>query len=138
MEIPDKTMTSILDAYHQCRTQFGPAKELYSDGEGALNNDTAKAALNARVDELRMRARRQRATTTEAKNDELRHLLRAMETELRRLDILVVHTTTARIPVGRQCMHLLRCGVSMPCFVWTVACSGSEQPTEMSGHSREQ
>eukprot|EP00959_Pyramimonas_sp_CCMP1952_P327616 6858540-Pyramimonas_sp.AAC.1 len=24
--IPDKTMTSILDAYHQCWMQFGPAK----------------------------------------------------------------------------------------------------------------
>eukprot|EP00959_Pyramimonas_sp_CCMP1952_P070560 1473763-Pyramimonas_sp.AAC.1 len=35
-------MTSILDAYHQSWMQFGPAKVLYSDGEGALNNDTAK------------------------------------------------------------------------------------------------
>eukprot|EP00959_Pyramimonas_sp_CCMP1952_P147547 3087626-Pyramimonas_sp.AAC.1 len=43
MEIPDNTMTSILDAYHQCWVQFGPARVLYSDGEGALNNDTAKA-----------------------------------------------------------------------------------------------
>eukprot|EP00959_Pyramimonas_sp_CCMP1952_P102184 2137523-Pyramimonas_sp.AAC.1 len=42
IEIPD-TMTSILDANHQCWVQFGPAKVLYSDGEGALNNDTAKA-----------------------------------------------------------------------------------------------
>eukprot|EP00959_Pyramimonas_sp_CCMP1952_P152082 3181990-Pyramimonas_sp.AAC.1 len=41
--IPDKTMTSILNAYHQCWMQFGYAEVLYSDGEGALNNDTAKA-----------------------------------------------------------------------------------------------
>eukprot|EP00959_Pyramimonas_sp_CCMP1952_P327278 6851488-Pyramimonas_sp.AAC.1 len=26
MELPDKTMTIILDAYHQCWMQFGPAK----------------------------------------------------------------------------------------------------------------
>eukprot|EP00959_Pyramimonas_sp_CCMP1952_P228522 4777593-Pyramimonas_sp.AAC.1 len=26
MDIPDKTMTSILDARHQCWMQFGPAK----------------------------------------------------------------------------------------------------------------
>eukprot|EP00959_Pyramimonas_sp_CCMP1952_P085032 1777940-Pyramimonas_sp.AAC.1 len=43
IEIPGKTMTSIPDACHQCWMQFGPAKVLYSDGEGALNNDTAKA-----------------------------------------------------------------------------------------------
>eukprot|EP00959_Pyramimonas_sp_CCMP1952_P010401 217790-Pyramimonas_sp.AAC.1 len=47
MEIPDKTMTSIQGAYHQCWMQFGPAKVLYLDGEGALNNDTAKAVLKA-------------------------------------------------------------------------------------------
>eukprot|EP00959_Pyramimonas_sp_CCMP1952_P080833 1688670-Pyramimonas_sp.AAC.1 len=48
IQIPDKTMTSILDAYHQCWVQFGPAKALYSYGEDALNNDTAKAVLKAR------------------------------------------------------------------------------------------
>eukprot|EP00959_Pyramimonas_sp_CCMP1952_P457462 9474973-Pyramimonas_sp.AAC.1 len=68
MEIPDQTMTSILDAYHQCRMQFGPAKVLYSDGEGALNNDTAKAVLKARGIELKIRARGQHATTIEARN----------------------------------------------------------------------
>eukprot|EP00959_Pyramimonas_sp_CCMP1952_P042634 891514-Pyramimonas_sp.AAC.1 len=26
IEIPDNTMTRILDAYHQCRMQLGPAK----------------------------------------------------------------------------------------------------------------
>eukprot|EP00959_Pyramimonas_sp_CCMP1952_P164591 3440696-Pyramimonas_sp.AAC.1 len=43
IEIPDKTMTSILDAYHPCWMQFGAAKVFYSDGDGALNNDSAKA-----------------------------------------------------------------------------------------------
>eukprot|EP00959_Pyramimonas_sp_CCMP1952_P298779 6249442-Pyramimonas_sp.AAC.1 len=82
MEIPDKSMTTILDAYHQCWMQFGPAKVLYSDGEGALNNDTAKAALKAKGAELRIRARGQHGTTIEARNGVLRHLLHAMEAEL--------------------------------------------------------
>eukprot|EP00959_Pyramimonas_sp_CCMP1952_P015803 334173-Pyramimonas_sp.AAC.1 len=41
IEIPGKTMTSILDACHHCGMQLGPAKVFYSDGEGALNDDTA-------------------------------------------------------------------------------------------------
>eukprot|EP00959_Pyramimonas_sp_CCMP1952_P289502 6055244-Pyramimonas_sp.AAC.1 len=40
--------------------QLGPAR-LYSDGEGALNGDTAKAVLQTRGAELRIRARGQRA-----------------------------------------------------------------------------
>eukprot|EP00959_Pyramimonas_sp_CCMP1952_P147149 3079875-Pyramimonas_sp.AAC.1 len=54
--IPYKTVASILDPYHQCWMQFGLAKVLYSDGEGALNNDTAKAVLQAKGNELRIRA----------------------------------------------------------------------------------
>ena len=46
-EIPDKTMHTVLDAYHTTWMQHGPAKILYSDGEGALNNDTAKAILKS-------------------------------------------------------------------------------------------
>eukprot|EP00959_Pyramimonas_sp_CCMP1952_P202516 4235073-Pyramimonas_sp.AAC.1 len=75
-------MTSILDAYHQCRMQLGPAKVLYSDGEGALNNDTAKAVLKAKGTELRIRARGQHATTIEARNGVLRHLLHVIVAEL--------------------------------------------------------
>eukprot|EP00959_Pyramimonas_sp_CCMP1952_P187163 3913889-Pyramimonas_sp.AAC.1 len=48
-------------------TTFGPAKVLYSDGEGALK-DTAQAALRAEGAELRMRARGQRATTIETRS----------------------------------------------------------------------
>eukprot|EP00959_Pyramimonas_sp_CCMP1952_P318390 6662343-Pyramimonas_sp.AAC.1 len=59
--------------------QFGPAKVLCSHGEGALNNDTAKAAKGI---ELRIRARGQHATSIEARNGILRHLLHAMEAEL--------------------------------------------------------
>eukprot|EP00959_Pyramimonas_sp_CCMP1952_P252589 5277467-Pyramimonas_sp.AAC.1 len=73
MEIPGKTMTTILDAYHQCWMQIGPAEVFYFDGEGALNNGTAKAVLKAKGTELRTRARGQHATTTEARNGILRH-----------------------------------------------------------------
>eukprot|EP00959_Pyramimonas_sp_CCMP1952_P012139 256199-Pyramimonas_sp.AAC.1 len=87
MEMPEKTMTSILDAYHPCWMQLGPAKVLYSDGEGALNNDTAQAVLKARGTELRTRARGQRATTIKVRNGILCHSFHAMEAELKRLDI---------------------------------------------------
>eukprot|EP00959_Pyramimonas_sp_CCMP1952_P040294 842697-Pyramimonas_sp.AAC.1 len=56
VEIPDKTMKSILDAYYQCWMQIRPAKVLDSDEEGALNNDTAKAVFEAKGIELRIRA----------------------------------------------------------------------------------
>ena len=85
-------MTQVLNAYHQCWMQFGPAKVLYSDGEGALNNDTANAVLKAKGSELRIRARGQHATTIEARNGILRHLLHVMEAELQRLDIPLVFT----------------------------------------------
>eukprot|EP00959_Pyramimonas_sp_CCMP1952_P296061 6192937-Pyramimonas_sp.AAC.1 len=67
--------------------QFGPAKVLYSDGEGALNNDPAKAVLKAEGTELRIRARGQHASTIEARTGIPRHLLHAMEAELNRSDI---------------------------------------------------
>eukprot|EP00959_Pyramimonas_sp_CCMP1952_P419665 8790277-Pyramimonas_sp.AAC.1 len=72
--------------------QFGPAKVVYSDGEGARNNGTAKAVLKAKGTELRIRERGQRATTIEARHDRLRHLFRVMETELKVLDIPLVFT----------------------------------------------
>eukprot|EP00959_Pyramimonas_sp_CCMP1952_P207116 4332593-Pyramimonas_sp.AAC.1 len=62
--------------------QFGPAKVLYSDGEGALHNDAAKAVLKAKGAELRIRARGQRAATIEARSGILRHLLHVMEAGL--------------------------------------------------------
>eukprot|EP00959_Pyramimonas_sp_CCMP1952_P252645 5278344-Pyramimonas_sp.AAC.2 len=68
-------MTSLLDADHLCCVPFGPARLLYSDGGGALNDDTAKAVPNAKGTELRTRARGQRATTLEARHGRLRHLL---------------------------------------------------------------
>eukprot|EP00959_Pyramimonas_sp_CCMP1952_P463874 9485658-Pyramimonas_sp.AAC.1 len=89
-------MTSILDAYHQCWMQCGIAKVLYSDGEGALNNDAAKAVLKAEGAELRMRARGQRARTIGARSCILRHVLRVMETELKKVGrTSCAHTTTA-------------------------------------------
>eukprot|EP00959_Pyramimonas_sp_CCMP1952_P325153 6805832-Pyramimonas_sp.AAC.1 len=59
--------------------QFGLAKVLYSDGEGALKNDTAKEVLKAKGADLRIRARGQHATTIEARNGILRHLPHVME-----------------------------------------------------------
>eukprot|EP00959_Pyramimonas_sp_CCMP1952_P406111 8510989-Pyramimonas_sp.AAC.1 len=100
-------MTSILDAYHQCWMQFGPVKVLFSDGEGALNNDTAQAVLKAKGTELRICARGQHATTIEARNGILRRLRHVMEAELNRLDIPCVHSTAARSLVRRQRVHLL-------------------------------
>eukprot|EP00959_Pyramimonas_sp_CCMP1952_P231651 4841958-Pyramimonas_sp.AAC.1 len=75
-------MTTILDAYHQCWMQFGLAKVRYSNGEGALNNGTAKAVLKAKATKLRMRARGQRATTIEARNGIIRHILHVLEAKL--------------------------------------------------------
>eukprot|EP00959_Pyramimonas_sp_CCMP1952_P365426 7653266-Pyramimonas_sp.AAC.1 len=60
IETPDKTMTSILDAHHQCWMQVGPAKVLYSDGNYALNDDAEKAVFKAKGTELRIGARGQR------------------------------------------------------------------------------
>eukprot|EP00959_Pyramimonas_sp_CCMP1952_P406313 8515634-Pyramimonas_sp.AAC.1 len=55
--------------------QFGPAKLLCPDGEGALKIDAPKAVLKAKGAELRMRARGQRTATIEARSGTLRHLL---------------------------------------------------------------
>eukprot|EP00959_Pyramimonas_sp_CCMP1952_P034523 723844-Pyramimonas_sp.AAC.1 len=45
-EVPDKERETILNAYHYCWIAYhGPFKVLHSDGEGALNNDTAKAMM---------------------------------------------------------------------------------------------
>eukprot|EP00959_Pyramimonas_sp_CCMP1952_P224619 4696949-Pyramimonas_sp.AAC.1 len=85
-------MTSILGAHDQCWMQFGPAWVLYSDGEGALNKDTAKAILKVKGIEFRIRARGQHAAAVEARNDILRHLLHVMEAELNRLAIPPVFT----------------------------------------------
>eukprot|EP00959_Pyramimonas_sp_CCMP1952_P243314 5085904-Pyramimonas_sp.AAC.1 len=82
MEIPEKTMTSILDAYHQCWMQLGLAKVLYSDGEGTLNNYTAQAVLETKGAELRIRARGQHGTTIEARHGILPHLFHVMGAEL--------------------------------------------------------
>eukprot|EP00959_Pyramimonas_sp_CCMP1952_P211441 4425072-Pyramimonas_sp.AAC.1 len=79
-----ETMPSILDGHHQCWMQLGPAEVLYYDGEGALNDGAAKAALKAEGAALRMRARGQRATTMEVRNDISRHLLHFTEAELNR------------------------------------------------------
>eukprot|EP00959_Pyramimonas_sp_CCMP1952_P411337 8619430-Pyramimonas_sp.AAC.1 len=76
--------------------QVGPANVFYSCGEGALNDDTAKAVFEANGTELRIRARGQRIMTIEARSGILRHLLHVMEAELNRLDIPLVFTRPLR------------------------------------------
>eukprot|EP00959_Pyramimonas_sp_CCMP1952_P120283 2515257-Pyramimonas_sp.AAC.1 len=139
-------MTSILDAYHQCWRQFGPAKVLYSDGEGALNNDTLKAVLKAKGTELDIRARGQHATTIEARNGILRHLLRVMEAELNRLDIPLVFTRLLHEALFAASAFTFYNEVSpysavfgwRPAMVPDLPVLDHEQSTETSEHSREQ
>eukprot|EP00959_Pyramimonas_sp_CCMP1952_P247320 5169994-Pyramimonas_sp.AAC.1 len=146
MQIPDKTMTSILDAHHPCWMQFEPAKALYSDGEGTLNNDAAKAAHKAKGTELRIRARGQRATTIEARSGILRYFLQVMETELKRLDITLMFTRLLHAASFAANAFADYSEVS-PCsalFGWQpgvfpdLPVLDHEQPTETSDHSREQ
>eukprot|EP00959_Pyramimonas_sp_CCMP1952_P281806 5890211-Pyramimonas_sp.AAC.1 len=63
---------------------------------GRLKHNTANAALEAKGTEPRIRARGQHATTIEARKGRLRHIIRAMEAELKWLDIP---------PVFRQLLH---------------------------------
>eukprot|EP00959_Pyramimonas_sp_CCMP1952_P099389 2077862-Pyramimonas_sp.AAC.1 len=48
-ELPDITMTSTLDSYHQRWRQFGLAKVLSSDREGAPNNDPQRQTLRQKA-----------------------------------------------------------------------------------------
>eukprot|EP00959_Pyramimonas_sp_CCMP1952_P213833 4474319-Pyramimonas_sp.AAC.1 len=126
--------------------QFGLAKVLYSDGEGALNNDTAKAVLKAKGTELRMRARGQRATTIEARSGRLRHLLHVMEVELNRLDIPLVFTRLLHEALFAANAFTFYNEVSpcnalfgrQPAMPADLPVLDHEQPTETSDHSREQ
>eukprot|EP00959_Pyramimonas_sp_CCMP1952_P156478 3272627-Pyramimonas_sp.AAC.1 len=139
-------MTSILDEHRQCWMQFGPAEVLYSDRAGAFNNDTAKAVLEAKGTELRIRARGQRATLIEARNGILRHLLGVMGTELKRLDIPLVFTRLLQEALAAAnaftfyeevspCSALLR---RQPAMLPDWPALDHEQPIETSDRSREQ
>eukprot|EP00959_Pyramimonas_sp_CCMP1952_P106401 2224346-Pyramimonas_sp.AAC.1 len=66
-DIPDKKRDALLDAYHYCWIAHrGPFKALYSDGEGALNNGTAKAMMANKGTTLCIRAPGQHATSIES------------------------------------------------------------------------
>eukprot|EP00959_Pyramimonas_sp_CCMP1952_P363023 7601794-Pyramimonas_sp.AAC.1 len=126
--------------------QFGPAKVLYSDGEGALNKDTAEAVLKAKGTELRIPARGQRATTVEARNGILRHLLHAVEAELIRLDIPLVFTRLLHEALFAANAFTFYHAVS-PCtalfgrqsaMLPDLPVLDHEQPAETSDYSREQ
>ena len=47
--MPDRAMRDILESYHYCLVIYDTAKVPCSDGEGALNNDAAKAILKDTV-----------------------------------------------------------------------------------------
>eukprot|EP00959_Pyramimonas_sp_CCMP1952_P225992 4726087-Pyramimonas_sp.AAC.1 len=130
-------MTTILDAYHPCWMQFGPAKVLYSDGEDALNHDTAKAVLKAKGTELRIRARGQHATTIEARNGIIRHLLHVVEAELNRLlhEALFAADAFTFYDEAFPCSAL---SGRQPAMLPDLPVLDHEQLTETSGHSREQ
>lgn len=136
-------MTSILDAHHQCWMQFRPAMVLYSDGEGALNNDAAKAVLKAKGTEMRTRARGQHATTINAR---FRHLLHAMETAVKRLYILLVFTRLLHEALFAANVFTFCNEVSPRSAMFgrqttmlpDLSVLDHEQPTETADHSREQ
>eukprot|EP00959_Pyramimonas_sp_CCMP1952_P355119 7438582-Pyramimonas_sp.AAC.1 len=80
-DIPDKTMTNILDAHHQCSILTGKAHSITTPQRQSLRQEGI---------ELRMRARGQHATTIEARSFILRRLLHVMQAELNRLDVPLV------------------------------------------------
>eukprot|EP00959_Pyramimonas_sp_CCMP1952_P116943 2444386-Pyramimonas_sp.AAC.1 len=118
----------------------------YSDGAGALNNDTAKAVLKARDTELMIRARGQHATTIEARNGTSRHLLHVVEAELNRLDMPLVFTRLLHEALVAASAFTFYDEVSpynalfgrRPATLPDLPVLDHEQPTETSDHSREQ
>eukprot|EP00959_Pyramimonas_sp_CCMP1952_P218079 4561182-Pyramimonas_sp.AAC.1 len=81
----------MLDAYHYCWIAHpGPFKVLFSDGEGALNHDTAEAMMANKGATLRIRAPGQHVTSVESRNGILRGTLHMIEEELNRHNIPVV------------------------------------------------
>eukprot|EP00959_Pyramimonas_sp_CCMP1952_P349565 7324336-Pyramimonas_sp.AAC.1 len=125
---------------------FGPAKVFYSDVEGVLNNDTARAVLKARGNELRIRARGQHATTIEARNGIPRRLLHVMVAQLHRLDIPLVFTQLLHEAWFAANAFTFYSEVSPysalfgrpPAMLPDLPVLDHEQPTEASDHSREQ
>eukprot|EP00959_Pyramimonas_sp_CCMP1952_P384842 8065708-Pyramimonas_sp.AAC.1 len=90
-EIPDRERDTILDGYHYCWIAYHrPFKVLYSDGEDALNNETAKAMMANKGTTLRIRAPGQHATSIESRNGSLRGTLHMIEEELNRHNIPIV------------------------------------------------
>eukprot|EP00959_Pyramimonas_sp_CCMP1952_P070245 1466788-Pyramimonas_sp.AAC.1 len=63
---------SVQGACHYARLHRGPAKVLYSDGEGALNNGTPRHIHEQKRAEFKIRARGERATTIGSRSGILR------------------------------------------------------------------
>eukprot|EP00959_Pyramimonas_sp_CCMP1952_P440737 9227497-Pyramimonas_sp.AAC.1 len=93
-----------------------------------------------------MRARGQHATTIEARNGILRHLLRVMEAELNRLDIPLVFTRLLHETLFAANAFTFYNEVSpnyalfrrQPAMLPDLLVLDHEQQTETSDHSREQ
>ena len=146
IEIPDRFMDTVIDAYCSTWMRHGPANILYSDGEGALNNDKAKAIMKHKGTELRIRARGQHATTIEARNGILRHLLHVMEEDLKRHDIPLVFTRLLHEAMFASNAFTFYNGVSpynalygrQPAMLPDLPVLDHEQETETSDHTREE
>eukprot|EP00959_Pyramimonas_sp_CCMP1952_P195929 4096491-Pyramimonas_sp.AAC.1 len=90
-----------------------------------------------------MRARGQHATTIEARNGILRHLLHVMEAELNLLDIPLVftrllHETLFAANAFTICNEVSPLFGRQPAMLPDLPVLDHEQPTETSYHSREQ
>ena len=89
-EIADKQTETLLNAYTTSWYQRnGPFINLYSDGEGGLNNANAKAELGRLGTELRVRAPGQHANYIEARNAMMRHTMHLIEEDLKRYGITI-------------------------------------------------
>ena len=89
-EIPNKEMSTLLDAYVTSWVQrHGPFTTLYMDGESGMNNDTAKAELKRLGTDLRVRARGQHPHYIDARSAMLGTMLHPMEEELKRYNYTI-------------------------------------------------
>ena len=145
-EVPDRHLNTLVDAYHTTWMRHGPAEVLYSDGEGALNNDTANAIFKGKGTELRIRVRGQHATTIEARSGILFHLQHVMEEDLKRQYIPLVIPRLLHEAMFASSAFTFYNGVSpysalygrQPAMLPDLPVPDREQETETTDHSREE
>ena len=138
-------MTTLLDAFDRIWNTYGYPQTLYSDGEGAFNNPTAKAQLASKGTDLRIRARGQHATTVEARNGLLRHTMHHIEQELKERDIPLQFTRLLSEAVFacnaftfyNECSPYNALLGRQPACLPDLPTPDFEQKTDTSGHERE-